>query len=68
MMKRTITERVVALPGRAYDPDFHLAIEECGEGPAVVFVHGFPDLARGWQNQLSAVADLGYHAIAPNMR
>ena len=67
-MKRTITERVIALPGRANDPDFHLAIEECGEGPAVVFVHGFPDLARGWQNQLSAVADLGYHAIAPNMR
>lgn len=45
-----------------------LAVHEAGEGPAVVFVHGFPDLARGWRNQLQAVADTGFHAIAPDMR
>jgi pimeloyl-ACP methyl ester carboxylesterase len=67
-VKNTVTEHVVSLPGRANDPDFHLTTYQRGEGPAVVFVHGFPDLARGWQHQLSAVADAGYHAIAPDMR
>ena len=67
-MKSIVTERVIRLPGRANDPGFHLATYECGEGPAVVFVHGFPDLARGWQHQLPVVADAGYRAIAPDMR
>jgi pimeloyl-ACP methyl ester carboxylesterase len=67
-MNRSVTEHVIQLPGRANDPDFHLATYQCGEGPAVVFVHGFPDLARGWQHQLPAVAEAGYRAIAPDMR
>jgi pimeloyl-ACP methyl ester carboxylesterase len=62
-------ERVdVKLPGRAGDPDFHLATYQAGSGPAVVFCHGFPDLALGWRNQLSAVAEAGFRAIAPDMR
>jgi pimeloyl-ACP methyl ester carboxylesterase len=35
---------------------------------AVIFCHGFPDLAFGWRNQLSAIADAGFHAIAPDQR
>lgn len=58
----------IVLSGRGADPDFHLSAYQSGAGPAVVFVHGFPDLARGWQHQLSAVADQGFHAIAPDMR
>lgn len=68
-MPITLTE--ITLPGRAGDPGFHLATYQAGQnnpGPAVVFCHGFPDLALGWQNQLPAVADAGYHAIAPDMR
>ena len=67
-MKSIVTEHVVSLPGRASDPDFHLATYQCGQGPAVVFVHGFPDLARGWQHQLPAVGNAGFRAIAPDMR
>ena len=67
-MTHTVTERVIPLPGRADDPDFHLSTYQCGEGPAVVFVHGFPDLARGWRHQLPVVADAGFRAIAPDMR
>lgn len=63
-----ITAAAIALPGRAGDPDFHLSTYQAGEGPAVVFCHGFPDLALGWQQQLAAVAAQGYHAIAPDMR
>jgi pimeloyl-ACP methyl ester carboxylesterase len=39
-----------------------------GSGPAVLFLHGFPDLWRGWRAQMKAVADAGYLAIAPDLR
>ena len=39
-----------------------------GEGPLVIFMHGFPDLAISWRSQMEAVADAGYRAIAPDMR
>ncbi len=58
----------VPLPGRAGDPDFALSVHACGEGPAVVFCHGFPDLARTWRAQLPAVAAAGFQALAPDMR
>jgi len=58
----------VALPGRAGDPAFHLSTYQAGDGPAVVFCHGFPDLAIGWQHQLPVVAAAGYHAIAADGR
>jgi non-specific protein-tyrosine kinase len=49
-------------------PELTLAIHEAGAGPAVVFCHGFPDLARSWKHQVCALADAGYRAIAPDMR
>ncbi|MDG1945794.1 MAG: alpha/beta hydrolase [Halioglobus sp.] len=69
-MTSPVTLTDIALPGRAQDADFHLATYQAGSGlgPAVVFVHGFPDLALGWQQQLVAVAELGFQAIAPDMR
>lgn len=39
-----------------------------GEGPLVVFVHGFPDLAISWTAQLATVAAAGYRGVAPDMR
>ncbi len=39
-----------------------------GEGKAVLFLHGFPDLWRTWRAQMRAVADAGYMAIAPDLR
>lgn len=67
-MTITITRTNISLPGRSDDPDFHLSTLQAGSGPAVVFCHGFPDLALGWQQQVAAVAELGFHAIAPDMR
>jgi pimeloyl-ACP methyl ester carboxylesterase len=58
----------IPLPGRAGDVGFHLSTYQLGTGPAVVFCHGFPDLALGWRHQLRAVADAGFRAIAPDMR
>jgi pimeloyl-ACP methyl ester carboxylesterase len=44
----------------------HLA--ECGAGPLVVLCHGFPESWYSWRHQLQALADAGFHAIAPDMR
>jgi pimeloyl-ACP methyl ester carboxylesterase len=41
---------------------------EQGEGPAVLFCHGFPDTAYTWRRQMKAVASAGYRAIAPDTR
>jgi pimeloyl-ACP methyl ester carboxylesterase len=42
-------------------------VEE-GDGPAVLFCHGFPDTSYTWRRQMEAVASIGYRAIAPDMR
>jgi pimeloyl-ACP methyl ester carboxylesterase len=58
----------IRLPARAGSPAITLSTHEAGSGPAVVFCHGFPDLAYGWRHQLSVVADAGFRAIAPDQR
>lgn len=45
-----------------------LAVYEQGEGPPVVLLHGFPELAFSWRHQLPALAAAGYRAIAPDQR
>jgi pimeloyl-ACP methyl ester carboxylesterase len=45
-----------------------LSVHEAGRGPAVVFCHGFPDLAYSWRHQVPALAAAGYRAIAPDQR
>lgn len=44
------------------------SILEAGSGPLVLFVHGFPELAISWRAQVEALAEAGYHAVAPDMR
>ena len=43
-------------------------IVEQGNGPAVLFVHDFPDGWRGWCRQMAAVAAAGYRAISFDTR
>jgi pimeloyl-ACP methyl ester carboxylesterase len=48
----------------------HLA--ECGAGsgkaPLVLLCHGFPESWYSWRHQLRALAEAGFHAVAPDMR
>jgi len=44
----------------------HLA--EQGTGPLVVLCHGFPESWYSWRDQLPALAEAGFHAVAPDMR
>src|SRR5690606_25903925 len=48
------------------DGKFHVL--EQGEGPAILFCHGFPDTAETWRSQMQAVAEAGYRAVAIDMR
>lgn len=45
-----------------------MAVHEQGKGPAVIMIHGFPELAYSWRHQIPALADAGFRAIAPDMR
>ena len=38
------------------------------DGPLIIFIHGWPELSISWRHQLPVLADLGFHAIAPDMR
>lgn len=44
----------------------HLA--EAGEGPLVILCHGFPESWYSWRHQLPALAEAGYHVVAPDQR
>src|SRR5947207_1135437 len=41
---------------------------EAGDGPLVVMCHGFPESWYSWRHQLTALAEAGFHAVAPDMR
>lgn len=41
---------------------------EMGSGPLVLCLHGFPDTAHSFRDQLPALAAAGYRAVAPFMR
>jgi pimeloyl-ACP methyl ester carboxylesterase len=36
--------------------------------PAVLLLHGFPELAYSWRKVMPPLADAGYHVIAPDQR
>lgn len=57
-----LTETVVT------NGDASLRVIEQGDGPAVLFCHGFPETADTWRSQMLAVARAGYRAVALDMR
>jgi pimeloyl-ACP methyl ester carboxylesterase len=43
-------------------------IAEMGSGPLVVMCHGFPESWYSWRHQIYALAEAGFHVVAPDMR
>lgn len=46
----------------------NMHVAETGEGPAVLFLHGFPELWYSWRHQMLSLSSSGYRAIAPDLR
>ena len=61
-MQHELTHRMTRLIGIR----FHIA--EQGQGPLVLLCHGWPECWYSWRYQLRALADAGFHAVAPDMR
>ena len=45
-----------------------ISLLEAGAGPLVILLHGFPELGFSWRHQLTALAEAGYRAVAPDQR
>lgn len=47
-----------------------LRVIEAGDrgAPVVILAHGFPELAYSWRHQIPALAEAGYHVLAPDQR
>lgn len=63
-MPLSSTERLVDTNG------VQLRVIEAGDrgAPVVVLAHGFPELAYSWRHQIPALAEAGYHVLAPDQR
>jgi pimeloyl-ACP methyl ester carboxylesterase len=57
-----LSQRIIETNG------IRMHIAEQGEGPLVLLCHGFPESWYSWRHQLRALAEAGFHAVAPDMR
>jgi pimeloyl-ACP methyl ester carboxylesterase len=57
-----ITQRTIQTNG------IEMRIAEAGAGPLVLMLHGWPESWYSWRHQLNALADAGFHAVAPDQR
>ncbi len=55
-------------PDGSAEAPIALDVYEGGTGPAVVFSHGFPELAHSWRHQYQPLVDAGYRVIIPDQR
>ncbi len=57
-----ITHRFIETNG------IRMHVAEAGQGHLVLLLHGFPESWYSWRHQLAALAQAGYHAVAPDQR
>jgi pimeloyl-ACP methyl ester carboxylesterase len=48
--------------------ELHVVDAGPADGPLVVLAHGFPELSYSWRHQIPALAEAGYHVLAPDQR
>jgi pimeloyl-ACP methyl ester carboxylesterase len=46
----------------------HVAERGAADAPAVLLIHGFPELWLSWRHQMAALAARGFRALAPDLR
>ena len=50
------------------DVTLHALAAGPADGPLVILLHGFPEIAYGWRRQIVALASFGYRVVAPDQR
>ncbi|KAK1426596.1 hypothetical protein QVD17_15272 [Tagetes erecta] len=63
-MMDQITHKFIQVNGL----NLHVAEIGSESSPAVIFLHGFPEIWYTWRHQMVAVANAGFRAIAPDFR
>ncbi|EXC61613.1 Epoxide hydrolase 2 [Morus notabilis] len=48
--------------------NMHVASIGSTTAPAIIFLHGFPELWYSWRHQMISLSSLGYRCIAPDLR
>lgn len=61
-MEGHVEHKTVAVNG------INMHFAEIGQGPLVLFLHGFPEFWYSWRHQMSFIAKHGYRAVAPDLR
>ncbi|MED6171282.1 hypothetical protein PIB30_039356 [Stylosanthes scabra] len=46
----------------------NMHVAEKGQGPVVLFLHGFPELWYSWRHQIVSLSQKGYRCVAPDLR
>ncbi|GAA0154584.1 hydrolase [Lithospermum erythrorhizon] len=46
----------------------NMHVAEIGEGPVILFLHGFPELWYSWRHQMLYLSSKGFRAIAPDLK
>ncbi len=46
----------------------NMRIAEAGQGPLILLAHGWPESWYSWRHQMTMLAEVGYHVVAPDMR
>jgi pimeloyl-ACP methyl ester carboxylesterase len=61
-MMQAINHRLIKTNG------IKMHIAEQGEGNLVILCHGFPECWYAWRHQITAIAEAGFHVVAPDLR
>jgi pimeloyl-ACP methyl ester carboxylesterase len=48
--------------------EIELMVYEAGSGPAIMLLHGFPELAYSWRHQVPDLVAAGHRVIVPDLR
>ncbi|MBI3169185.1 MAG: alpha/beta hydrolase [Chloroflexi bacterium] len=59
------------MPGQFIESNniqLHVVTDGPGNGTPVILLHGFPEFHYGWRKEIPALAQAGYHVIAPDQR
>jgi pimeloyl-ACP methyl ester carboxylesterase len=51
---------------RVNDLRFH--VDDAGNGPSVILLHGWPNTSRVWRRQVEALVRSGFRAVTPDLR